>query len=191
MASPMVIPTVSARVNEFWAYYRRYTDTTVHTAATAALTIFGLLIFLDPWFAVLAIGSYVLPPVVLYTLADDRAPGADDGYPQQDRPSDHTARTVDSTRRRSTGGSPRASSGHDSRAGSTAAVGNGDTDTDSDSDDGDTDFDGVGTDTDTDSDGVGTDTDSDRDDGDTDSDGVGTDTDSDSDDGDTDSDSDG
>ncbi|ELZ14512.1 hypothetical protein C477_20274 [Haloterrigena salina JCM 13891] len=169
-----MISTVSGQISQFWAFYRRYTDTTIHTAATAALTIFGLLIFLDPWFAVLAIGSYVLPPVALYTLADERVPSAADGSPQQGRPADHTARTVDSTKRRSTAGR---SSGGDSRTNSSPRFGNGDTD--SDSDDGDTDSDSDGTDTDSDSDGTDTDSDSD-----------GTDTDSDSDDGDTDSDSD-
>ncbi|QSW98068.1 hypothetical protein [Haloterrigena alkaliphila] len=171
MASPVVISTVTKHGSEFWAYYRRYTDTTVHTAATAGLTIFGLLIFLDPWFAVLAIGSYVLPPVVLYTLSDDRAPGADDGSPQQGRPSDHTARTIDSTRRRSTGGSPRATDGRDTRANPHTVVGNGDTDSDSDDGDTDTDSDSDGTDTDSDSDGTDTDSDNDGTDTDSDSDG--------------------
>ncbi|WP_339104510.1 hypothetical protein [Haloterrigena salinisoli] len=184
MAPPVVLstPTASRQVREFWAFYRRYTDTTIHTAATAGLTIFGLLIFLDPWFAVLAIGSYVLPPVVLYTLADERVPGSDDAEPRQGRPAEQTARTVDTTKRRSTAG--RSSGAVNSRTTPRTQSGTGDTD--SDSDGGDADFDGVGTDTDSDSDG--TDTDSDSDDGDTDSDSDDGDTDSDSDDGDTDSD---
>ena len=158
MALPVVLsmPTASRQVRGFWAFYRRYTDTTIHTAATAALTMFGLLIFLDPWFAVLAIGSYVLPPVVLYTLADERVSGSDGGDPRPDRPAEHTARTVDSTKRRSTAG--RSSGGGDSR-------------TRSRSGDADSDSDGVGTDTDSDSDGTDTDSDTDGTDTDSDSDG--------------------
>ncbi|ADB59814.1 hypothetical protein Htur_0920 [Haloterrigena turkmenica DSM 5511] len=163
MATPVVISTVSGQVSEFWVFYRRYTDTTIHTAATAALTIFGLLIFLDPWFAVLAIGSYVGPPVVLYALADERIPDASNGEPQQGRPANRADRTVDAAPSTT---SPNRSSGADSRANSRVRTGNGDTD--SDSDDGDTDSDSDGTDTDSDSDG--TDTDTDSDDGDTDSD---------------------
>ncbi|WP_126662943.1 hypothetical protein [Haloterrigena salifodinae] len=156
MVPPVVFSTVSGQISEFWAFYRRYTDTTIHTAATAALTIFGLLIFLDPWFAVLAIGSYVGPPVVLYALADERVPGSDGGDPRQDRPAEHTARTVDTTKRRSIADR---SSSDDSRTNSSPRFGNGDTD--SDSDDGDTDSDSDGTDTDSDSDDGDTDSDSD------------------------------
>ncbi|WP_331235356.1 hypothetical protein [Natronorarus salvus] len=54
-----------------WEYYRGYTKTAVHTAAGAALAVFGLLIFVDPLFAAVAIVSYVLPPVVLYVLDAD------------------------------------------------------------------------------------------------------------------------
>ena len=53
-----------------WAFYREYTASPLHTASTAMLAIFGLLTIVDPWFAVLAIGSYVLPPLVLYVRAD-------------------------------------------------------------------------------------------------------------------------
>lgn len=59
------------RVHGFWAYYQRYTKTAIHAAATAALTAFGLLIFIDPSFAWLAIASYLLPPVVLYAVGSD------------------------------------------------------------------------------------------------------------------------
>ncbi|SIR96941.1 hypothetical protein [Natronorubrum thiooxidans] len=174
MGSTMV--TRSEWLHGFWAYYRRYTDTTVHTASTAALAIFGLLVFVDPWFVAVAIGCYVLPPVVLYTLSDESASDAGEGDVPEESPSTHADRTVDPvTTESETGGS----SGTDV-LGPTMDRPTGDGDTDSDSDGGDADFDGVGTDTDADADG--TDTDFDRDDGDTDSD---------SDDGDTDSDTDG
>ncbi len=54
----------------FWAFYRQYTHTGIHTAATAALTAIGLLVFVHWSFAVLAITNYVLPPVVLYLYED-------------------------------------------------------------------------------------------------------------------------
>lgn len=54
-----------------WAYYRSYTHSAIHTATAAALTAFGLLIFIDPLFVVLAIAAYVCPPIVLYTLDAD------------------------------------------------------------------------------------------------------------------------
>jgi len=62
-----------------WEYYRGYTNTAVHTASAAALAVFGLLIFVDPFFAAVAIASYVLPPVVLYVLDADvgREPGSE------------------------------------------------------------------------------------------------------------------
>ncbi|NUB91058.1 hypothetical protein HTZ84_12535 [Haloterrigena sp. SYSU A558-1] len=173
MASPVVIPTVTGQVREFWVFYRRYTDTTIHTAATAALTIFGLLIFLDPWFAALAIGSYVGPPVALYLLEDEPVPETEPEPGREGRPDRRTAdragRTVNATPAES---DRRSSERVSSRPPPSATVGDGDTDTDSDSDDGDTDSDTDGTDTDTDSDSDGTDTDSDSDsdDGDTDSD---------------------
>ncbi|RQG94426.1 WD40/YVTN/BNR-like repeat-containing protein [Natrarchaeobius chitinivorans] len=50
----------------FVPFFRRYTKTWIHAVATAGLTAFGTLTFVDRWFAVLAIGSYVLPPIALY-----------------------------------------------------------------------------------------------------------------------------
>lgn len=75
------------RARGFWAYYRRYTTTAIHAAATATMTAFGLLLFIDPWFALLAIAAYVLPPVILYATGHDaERPGAasrpeEDGEP--------------------------------------------------------------------------------------------------------------
>lgn len=114
----------------FWEYYRRYTHSAIHAAAVAALTIFGLLIFIDPVFAVLAIASYICPPIVLYAIGADV--GTDSKQP------DLIA----------------ASAGSDKYSDSDPDIGsdsdNGDSD--SDSDDGDTDSDTNGADTDTDSD---------------------------------------
>ncbi|WP_265111316.1 hypothetical protein [Halosolutus halophilus] len=151
----MVAPTVAAPLREFWSFYRRYTSTAIHTAATAALTIFGILVFVDPWFAVLAIGSYVLPPMVLYVFEPSFVPekqstspnGKESGEPERSAAVREHATAADRT---------------------PTSGGNGDTDTDRDDGDTDTDRD----------DG---DTDSDSDDGDTDSDSDGGDTDSDSD----------
>ncbi|WP_122090536.1 hypothetical protein [Halalkalicoccus subterraneus] len=72
------------RVRGFWEYYRRYTTTAIHAAATAALTAFGLLIFIDPSFAWLAIASYVLPPVVLYAIGVDTGDDPSGGVGRSD-----------------------------------------------------------------------------------------------------------
>ncbi|WP_254762042.1 WD40/YVTN/BNR-like repeat-containing protein [Natrinema marinum] len=50
----------------FVPFFRRYAKTWVHGVATAGLTAFGTLTFVNRWFAVLAIAAYVLPPLVLY-----------------------------------------------------------------------------------------------------------------------------
>ncbi|WP_394743417.1 hypothetical protein [Natronococcus roseus] len=192
-----------------WRFYLAYTKTGVHAAATAGLAIFGLLMFVDDRFVVLAIASYVLPPVILYTLADKPA----DEYVRGERSTDAEKRPANADESTAKATSVRDASRlaeettTDGGAGETDRVtaadeswsadesGNGDTDSDrddgdsdSDSDDGDTDSDGDDGDTDSDSDDG--DTDSDSDDGDTDSDRDDGDTDSDGDDGDTDSDSD-
>ncbi|MFP8954254.1 hypothetical protein ACLI4Z_14985 [Natrialbaceae archaeon A-arb3/5] len=140
----MATPVLRAQMwfRDFWAFYRRYVKTASHTAATAALAIFGILVFVDPWFAAVAIACYVIPPVVLYVLADDpvheiesdsSAPGARD-------------RSAES---RATEPGPRRSSDRRGSRNRDTDSGNGDTDsdsddgdTDSDSDDGDTDSDG-------------------------------------------------
>ncbi|MFC7232886.1 hypothetical protein ACFQMM_18800 [Saliphagus sp. GCM10025308] len=141
-----------------WTFYLEYTRTGMHTATAAAFAIFALLVFVDSLFAVLAIGVYVVPPVVFYVLERDPSIAGDVGENEREIPREMVA-----------------DSGVDNRT-----RGDGDTDSDSDSD---TDSDGGDTDTDSDSDSDDgdTDTDSDSDDGDTD-------TDSDSDDGDSDSD---
>jgi hypothetical protein len=51
-----------------WEYYREYTHTAIHTASAAALTAFGLLIFIDRLFVALAIAAYILPPLILYSI---------------------------------------------------------------------------------------------------------------------------
>ena len=50
----------------FVPFFRSYTRTWIHAVATAGLTAFGTLTIVHRWFAVLAIASYVVPPVVLY-----------------------------------------------------------------------------------------------------------------------------
>ena len=142
--SPVSVPTFAfsgfvKRVRGFWEYYRRYTNTAIHAAATAALTAFGLLIFIDASFAWLAIASYLLPPIVLYAIGSD----AEDDRPAIER-SDDADRPV--------------------RGRTTVASGFGtDTDIDADSDgsdadedhdDPDRDVDGIDRDSDSDSDGV-------------------------------------
>ncbi|WP_312854264.1 hypothetical protein [Natronococcus sp. JC468] len=128
-----------------WQFYLAYTKTGVHAAAAAALAIFGILVFVDGAFAILAIASYVLPPVVLYVRADDAAPAPEAGTDSLETPGPvGRGREPD---RRSTGPALVDERRADGRA---AAF---DGDTDSDSDDGDTDSDSDDGDTDTDSDG--------------------------------------
>lgn len=127
-----------------WAYYRRYTHSAIHTASAAALTAFGLLMFIDPLFAVLAIAAYVCPPIVLYTL------DADVGTDPEPSGTETVARIDSETH------------------------GDSDSDTDSDSDDGDSDSDSDDDDTDSDGDDGDSDsdgTDADADGADADADG--------------------
>ncbi|MCU4971743.1 hypothetical protein OB955_03195 [Halobacteria archaeon AArc-m2/3/4] len=169
-----------------WAYYLAYTNTAVHAATAAAFAIFGLLVFLDPLFAFLAIASYVVPPIVLY-MREGGVPGRRaDGLEGTDgidsvSVSESGANTASaSTGHRRVPGDGQRDSGRGGRAADVDHV------TDSGRDDTDFDSGGGGSDGDTDSDSD-SDSDSDGSDRDSDSDG---DTDSDSDDGDTDTDSD-
>lgn len=155
IVSSTVLVTIPRELRGFWSFYRHYTATAIHAAATAALAIFGILVFIDPWFAVLAIGSYLVPPIVLYAIGAE-PPSLDDGDSSAGRPGEADGATPDRMR----SAEPVASTAEPGRSrGGTAT----DTDTDSDGGNGDTD-------SDSDSDDGDTDTDSDSDDGDTDSD---------------------
>ena len=116
-------------------YYREYTHTATHAASAAALTAFGLLVFIDRLFVVLAIASYLCPPLVLYSI------GADVG------------RTSDSSQVTTARAESRTNSDSDSDADSDGDDG----DSDSDGDDGDSDSDG----SDADADGADADADAD------------------------------
>lgn len=66
--------SVSATVqwlHGLWEYYRGYTHTALHAASAAALTTFGLLIFINRLFVVLAIAAYIGPPLILYSIGAD------------------------------------------------------------------------------------------------------------------------
>ena len=129
----------------FWEFYRQYTRSAIHAASAAALTIFGLLVFIDPLFAAVAIAAYVSPPVVLYALGTDVSTMA--GHPA------------------STGGQIEDDADTDPEIGSAAEWECGNRDADSDTDIGDSDSDSDPNDGDTDSD-----SDTDHGDSDTDSD---------------------
>lgn len=107
-----------------WEYYREYTHTAIHTASAAALTAFGLLIFIDRLFVVLAIAAYICPPLLLYYI------GADAGKPS--------------------GSSESAPVREDPKTSSATDLASDDGDSDSDSDDGDADSDGTDADADAD-----------------------------------------
>ncbi|WP_121742266.1 hypothetical protein [Natronorubrum halophilum] len=162
----LVHHTVTPWFRGLWSFYRNYTNTAVHTAAAAALTIFGILVFVDPLFAILAIVSYLFPPVVLYVLSDESEPNDELEDDASAVPSYHDEPATPAA---NTG---RSSARARSRVRTVGDGSNGDTDTDSDSDgtDTDSDSDSDDGDTDSDSDGGDTDTDSDSDDGDSDSD---------------------
>ena len=116
-----------------WAYYREYTQTAIHTASAAALTAFGLLIFIDRLFVLLAIAAYICPPLLLYSIDADAG-----------RPPNSSEAATDRA---------------DSRPRSGADVDSDNGDSDSDSDDGDTDSDGTDADADADADDGDSDTD--------------------------------
>ncbi|WP_247002067.1 WD40/YVTN/BNR-like repeat-containing protein [Halosolutus gelatinilyticus] len=66
----------------FGAFFRRYTKTWMHAVAAAGLTAFGVLATVHRGFVVLAIASYVVPPIVLYF---SRTRGRDDPVPTGSR----------------------------------------------------------------------------------------------------------
>ena len=125
-----------------WTYYKGYTHSAIHAASAAALTIFGLLVFIDPLFAGVGIAAYVFPPVVLYVLDVDT--GANVGE------AGSSDRQV---------GTPSVSVTDSERESTHATRDSNNDDTDGNSDNGDSDSDGG----DGDSDSDGTDTDSDVD----------------------------
>ncbi|GAB3670696.1 WD40/YVTN/BNR-like repeat-containing protein [Halopiger thermotolerans] len=105
----------------FVPFFRRYTKTWVHAVATAGLTAFGTLTFVNRWFVVLALGSYVVPPVALYLSGGvggtrgDRAPDRAGGErshgertrdrDREERPLEADAAGASETRSRRTEGS--------------------------------------------------------------------------------------
>ncbi|WP_312909228.1 hypothetical protein [Natronosalvus caseinilyticus] len=143
-----------------WTFYLEYTRTGMHTATAAAFAIFALLVFVDSLFAVLAIGVYVVPPVLFYVLDRDLSIAGDVDENERELPRETVADSGVGNRTRGDG-----DTGSDSDSDTDSDGGDTDTDSDSDSDDGDTDTDSDSDDRDTDSD-----SDSDSDDGDTDSD---------------------
>lgn len=138
--------TTAAWLHGLWEYYRGYTRTAAHSVATAALTALGLLVFINPLFAVLAIAAYVATPVVLYVL------DADIG-----RPSAGSATTGEGSSVETATASDPGSNGID--PGPNDSGPDSDTDTDTDTDDGDSDSDSDSGDSDTDSDDGDTDDD--------------------------------
>ena len=86
---------IRTQAREAWKYYWEYvrTKTSVHAVATAALTAFGLLAYLDPWFIALALASYLFPPVYLYLSGADLAPQPEPGESELYREADTSAST--------------------------------------------------------------------------------------------------
>ncbi|PCR89202.1 beta propeller repeat protein [Natrinema ejinorense] len=85
----------------FVSFFRSYTKTWIHAVATAGLTAFGTLTIFHRGFIVLALASYVVPPIVLYVRGgSDRAGGEStaerDAAPAADRDADGS--TVDRAR---------------------------------------------------------------------------------------------
>ncbi|MGA9399418.1 MAG: hypothetical protein WBV42_01035, partial [Haladaptatus sp.] len=72
-----------ASERRFLPFFRRYTKTWVHAVATAGLTAFGTLTFVNQGFAFVAVAIYVLPPVVLYLRGAN--PGVEGGVVSPER----------------------------------------------------------------------------------------------------------
>lgn len=119
-----------------WEFYKAYVHTAIHAASVATLTMFGLLIFIDPIFAGLAIAAYVCPPLVLYVIDVDLETETDHAEQTDKQVGFATSSATESK--------------------TNPLSGNGDTDSDSDSDsdsgDGDSDSDSGDGDSDSDSD---------------------------------------
>ncbi len=152
----MVRSTLRRTIRDFWQFYRQYTHTAVHTAATASLAIFGLLVFVDPLFVLVAVASYVVPPIVLFAIGwslepereNERASGSD----AQRDPFESSGRHGDGR----SDSDPSAEAGYDVADRDTDSE---DGDSDTDSDDGDADTDSEEGDADTDSEDGDSDTD--------------------------------
>jgi hypothetical protein len=71
-----LMSTAAETENGFFAFYREYAHTAVHTVTATALTAFGLLTFVHQAFVVLAIAVYVLPPIYLYLTRNGEPPEA-------------------------------------------------------------------------------------------------------------------
>ncbi|MFC6769843.1 hypothetical protein ACFQE6_33810, partial [Natrinema soli] len=50
----------------FVPFFRRYAKSWVHAVAAAGMTAFGTLTIVHRGFAVLALASYIVPPILLY-----------------------------------------------------------------------------------------------------------------------------
>lgn len=87
----------------FWAFYRQYTRSSIHTAATAALTAIGLLVFVHWSFAILAVTIYILPPIVLYLYEDPEADQSTDTKPTETGIRSEHGPKIEQTSRQSTG----------------------------------------------------------------------------------------
>lgn len=135
-----MISAVLRWLRGLWSYYLGYTKTGTHAAAAAGLAIFGILVFIDSAFALLAIAVYVLPPVILYIRTDDPS----EAYEPE-------ASTVPGSQGRSRSGRQTPVTGAEPKERVFRKMST-DGDTDSDSDDGDTDTDHDDGDTDSDSD---------------------------------------
>ncbi|AGB15942.1 hypothetical protein Halru_1329 [Halovivax ruber XH-70] len=155
----MTTSTGGGTLREFWQFYRRYVETPIHALSVAALAMFGILVFVDSLFALLAIASYVVPPIVLFSIGWS-TPAKRDFEPDE--------RSANRARRSDPQSAERGTATTRSNPPARASVRDGDAD--SDSDDGDSDSDSDGSDSDSDSDGTDTDSDSDGTDTDSDSD---------------------
>ncbi|MWV40771.1 hypothetical protein [Natrialba sp. INN-245] len=148
--------SVTRWLRGLWSYYRAYTGTAVHTASAAALAIFGLLVFVDPLFAVVAIASYVCPPVVLYVLGvDTHSSRPEPTVTETDASDGSSRRTTSGPAAADVGSKPvnadrRDEPGEPDGSDSDTDTTDGDSDSDTDTDDGDSDSDDRDTDTDTD-----------------------------------------
>ncbi len=83
----------------FGAFYRQYARSWIHTVATAGLTAFGTLTFINRWFALAAISSYLLPPIVLYARSRRTESEGDSDVGRTDAEGERPEREVGGTER--------------------------------------------------------------------------------------------
>lgn len=87
-----------SRFGSLAAFLRRYAKSWVHGVATAAMTAFGTLTFVDRRFAALALAAYLVPPLAMYvSRATNAGRGGGDSDGRSEAPDDNADFDADAT----------------------------------------------------------------------------------------------